>query len=91
MRFSVLRRRPVSTKAIARRSIRVTCALLRIVGAILIGRATRMAPHLRDRVVSILNAKFASQVALEALEVRVFPKPSVSGEDVVLCYNGLPG
>ena len=91
MRFSVLRRRPLSTEAITRRSICVTCALLLIVGAILIGRATRITPHLRDRVVSILNARVASQVEVEALEVSVFPRPSVSGEDVVLRYNGLPG
>ena len=47
-----------------------------------------MTPYVRDQVVSALNAKFDSQVELDSLQVDVFPKPTVSGEGVVLRYNG---
>jgi hypothetical protein len=66
----------------------VAVILLLVVGALFIEQATRMTPHVRDQVVSSLNTRFASQVELDALQVGVFPKPTVAGEGVALRYNG---
>ncbi len=76
------------TRARARRGLWVTITLVLIVGALLIERATRMTPYVRDQAVAALNAKFASQVELGSLQVSVFPRPAVIGEGVVLRYNG---
>ena len=72
----------------ARRGVWVTVTLVLIVAALLIERATRMTPYVRDQAVAALNAKFASQVELGVLQVSVFPRPAVIGEAVVLRYNG---
>ena len=75
-------------KARARRGMWVAVTLLLIAGAVLMERATRMTPYVRDQAVAALNAKFASQVELGSLQVSVFPRPEVVGEGVVLRYNG---
>jgi len=72
----------------ARRGVWVTVTLLLIAGAVLMERATRMTPYVRDQAVAALNAKFASQVELGSLQVSVFPRPEVIGEGVLLRYNG---
>lgn len=75
-------------KGRARCGVWVTVTLVLIAGAVLMERATRMTPYVRDQAVAALNARFASQVELGSLQVSVFPRPAVIGEGVVLRYNG---
>jgi hypothetical protein len=62
--------------------------LVAIVGAVLLSVATGLSPIIRDRVVSALNARFASQVDVESLQVGVFPRPELSGSGVVVRWDG---
>ncbi len=71
-----------------RRGLWVTAILLLIVGAVLFERVTRVTPYVRDQVVSALNARFASQVELNSLQVNVFPRPEVLGQGLILRHNG---
>ena len=59
-----------------------------IVGAILVSLATRMTPHVRDRAIAALNERFRSEVALDSLQISVFPRPEVSGGGLILRHNG---
>jgi len=51
-------------------------------------RLTRATTYVRDQVTSALNARFASQVDLAALQVSVFPRPEILGEGLTLRHNG---
>ena len=71
-----------------RRTLLIAGLLLAIAAVVALSVATRLTPHLRNRVVSALNARFESEVALESLQVGVFPTPEVSGGGLVLRHNG---
>lgn len=43
---------------------------------------------IRDRVVAALNARFATQVELESLQVAVFPRPELSGSGLAVRWEG---
>jgi hypothetical protein len=70
------------------RGLLVTFAILAIVGAVLMSVATGLSPLIRDRVVAALNARFASEVALESLQVSVFPRPELSGSGLSVRWEG---
>ena len=63
----------------------VTAAIL---VALLLSRASRATPHVRDQVVAAMNERFESEVALEALQVSVFPRPEVTGRGLSVRWNG---
>ena len=71
-----------------RRTLLIAFALVLIVGAVLLSLATRITPHVRDRVVAALNTRFRSDVDLELLQLSVFPRPEISGEGLTLRHNG---
>ena len=71
-----------------RRTLLIAFALVLIVGAVLLSLATRITPHVRDRVVAALNTRFQSDVDLELLQLSVFPRPEISGEGLTLRHNG---
>jgi uncharacterized protein involved in outer membrane biogenesis len=77
-----IRRRPI------RSSLLIAGLLLAIVGVVALSLATRATPYLRDRIVSALNGRFDSEVAVESLQVAVFPRPEVSGTGLVLRHHG---
>jgi len=56
--------------------------------AVLASQPSRMTPFVRDRVVEALNTRFASQVALESLEVSALPRPAIGGSGLALRHNG---
>jgi hypothetical protein len=71
-----------------RTALLVTGTLLAMCGVVAVSLATRGTPYLRERVVAALNGRFQSQVAVEALQVGIFPRPEVSGSGLVLRHNG---
>jgi hypothetical protein len=71
-----------------RRSILIAFTLLLIAGAILVSTATRMTPYVRDRAIAALNERFRSEVALDSLQVSMFPRPEVSGGGLTVRHNG---
>lgn len=71
-----------------RRLILVACVLLLVVAAVFLSWVSRATPHVRDRVVAALNENFDSQVALDQLQVSVFPRPEVSGSGLTLRHKG---
>src|SRR5688500_4089634 len=66
----------------------VTAAILAVVAAVILSRASGATPFVRDRVVEALNARFDSRVALESLQVSLFPRPEIAGSGLVLRHNG---
>jgi hypothetical protein len=50
--------------------------------------ASRSTPYVRQRILDALNARFASQVDVDVLNVDVYPQPEVSGKGLRLRYNG---
>jgi hypothetical protein len=70
------------------RGLLVAFAILLIVGVVLLSVVTRLSPLIRDRVVSALNARFASQVDVESLQVAVFPRPELSGSGLSVRWDG---
>lgn len=74
---------------LSRRGILWTAGiLLLIAGAVLVELVAGLMPYVRDRVVSALNARFASQVELASLHVSAFPTPAIAGKGLVLRYKG---
>ena len=71
-----------------RTALLVAGTLLAICGVVVLSLVTRGTPYLRDRVVAALNGRFQSQVAVETLQVSIFPRPEVSGAGLVLRHNG---
>src|SRR5688572_16415364 len=67
-----------------RRTLFVAFALTAVLAAILLSTATRATPHVRDQVVAAFNERFDGEVALEVLQVRVFPRPEVAGAGLVV-------
>jgi hypothetical protein len=64
--------------------------LLLIAAAVLLlpSWASRSTPYVRQRILDALNARFASQVDVDVLNVDVYPQPEVSGKGLRLRYNG---
>jgi len=71
-----------------RRALLVPATLLVIVGAVLLSTAMRLTPHVRDIVVTALNDRFDSKVALESLQVVAFPRPEVVGSGLAVRHRG---
>jgi uncharacterized protein involved in outer membrane biogenesis len=76
-----------------RKRILVLVALIAIVAvAIVIGVALSMVPirsdALKDKVIALLSDQLESEVTIESLEGRVFPRVSVSGRGVVIRHKG---
>jgi hypothetical protein len=71
-----------------RRILLVSCALLLVGSALLVRWAIRATPTVRDAVVDALNARFASQVDLQDLQVSLYPAPRVGGRGLLLRHNG---
>lgn len=71
------------------RRILIALLVLVLVGSALLLRwAVNATPMVRDGVVDALNARFASQVDLQSLQVAFLPAPRVSGEGLRLRHNG---
>jgi hypothetical protein len=66
----------------------VATVFVLIVVAFLFSYVTDSTSYVRDRVVSALNARFASQVELASLEVSLFPRPQMVGRGLVLRQGG---
>lgn len=64
--------------------------LLLIAAAVLLlpSWASRSTPYVRQRILDALNARFASQVDVDVLNIDVYPQPQVSGRGLRLRYNG---
>ncbi len=75
-----------------RTRILVLVALMAIVAAIIIGVALSTIPirsdTLKDKVIALLSDQLESEVTIESLEGRVFPRVSVSGRGVVIRHKG---
>jgi hypothetical protein len=71
-----------------RRILWLAVALLAILVAITVELATGTTPYVRDHVVSVLNARFGSEVGLDGLQVRLFPAATVTGQGLVLRHGG---
>jgi hypothetical protein len=71
-----------------RRLLLVTGTLVLILGAILLSIATRIAPHVREGATAALEERFSSDVALESLQISIFPRPAVLGTGLVLRHKG---
>ena len=82
----------VYKKLTRRTRIWVLLALIAGVAAIIIGMAMSMVPIrsdvLKARVVALLSDELESEVTIESLEGRVFPRVSVSGRGVVIRHKG---
>ncbi len=73
------------------RRVLIAVLVLIVIGAgLLIAWATRATPIVRDRVVAGLNERFDSEVAMDSLQVSVFPRPTVWGTGVSLQYDERP-
>jgi hypothetical protein len=77
-----------STLTPTRRVLWVAAVLVFITAAILLELVTGRTSYVRDRVVSVLNARFAGDVELTSFQVSVFPRPAIVGQGLVLRHNG---
>lgn len=66
----------------------VALILAGIVIALAASRLSRLTPHVRDATVSALEDRFHSDVALDSLQVSVFPRPEVNGSGLDVRFNG---
>jgi hypothetical protein len=71
-----------------RRTLLVAVALVAIAGAVLLSLASRATPHVRDEIVTALNERLQSQVALDVFQVGVFPRPEVTGSGLAVRWEG---
>ena len=75
-----------------RTKIWLLIAAIAIAAAIVAGVAISMIPIrsdvLRERVVALLSDQLESEVSIESLEGRIFPRVSVSGRGVVIRHKG---
>ena len=70
------------------RRLILSASVLLLVGiAVFLSWASRATPQVRDRIVAALNERFESQVALDTLQVGIFPRPEVSGSGLTLRHN----
>jgi len=71
-----------------RTTLLVAGLLLAIGGVVALSVASRLTPHLRERVVAAINTRFQSKVEVASLQVAVFPRPEIQGTGLVLRHNG---
>ena len=75
-----------------RTRILVLVALIAIVAAVIIGMGLSTIPirsdTLKAKVIALLSDQLESEVTIESLEGRVFPRVSVSGRGVVIRHKG---
>ncbi len=72
----------------SRRTLLVAVVLLGIVSVVLLSRASRATPHVRDRVVAALNERFESDVAIDTFQAGVFPRPEINGSGLAVRWQG---
>ncbi|HXG54197.1 MAG TPA: AsmA-like C-terminal region-containing protein [Vicinamibacterales bacterium] len=58
---------------------------------VLLSRASRATPHVRDEVVTALSERFQGDVTIDELQVGVFPRPEVNGASVTVAIGGAAG
>lgn len=63
-------------------------AILLISGVVLLSQASRLTPHVRNRVVAALEDRFDSTVQLDEFQVSMFPRPEVWGRGLSVYYKG---
>lgn len=82
----------VYKKMTRRTRIWVLIALIAGVAAIIVGVALSMIPIrsdvLKERVVALLSDELESEVSIDSLEGRVFPRVAVSGRGVTIRHKG---
>ena len=67
----------------------VIATIVLVVAVVVIVRfAIGATPYVRDRVVAAMNERFDSHVELSALDVKVFPRPAITGRGLVLRRDG---
>jgi hypothetical protein len=71
----------------SRRTLFVAFLLLGMVGAVVLSRASRATPHVRDEVVTALNDWFEREIALDRFQVSVFPRPEVNGSGLTVNWE----
>ena len=71
-----------------RRKLLLASAFLAIALAALTAWVASSAPRLRDRVVDAINARFESQLSIDALDPSIFPKPHAAGRTLTLRHKG---
>ena len=83
---------PVYKNMTRRTRILLFFALIGVVAAIVIGVGLSMIPirsdTLKAKVIALLSDQLESEVTIEALEGRVFPRVSVRGRGVVIRHKG---
>lgn len=72
----------------SRRTLLVACVIVAIVGVVILSRASRATPHVRDQVLAALNERFQSEVAFDRFQVSVFPRPAISGSGLTVQWQG---
>jgi uncharacterized protein involved in outer membrane biogenesis len=68
----------------SRRTLLVTALLLAITLVVLLSRASRATPHVRDHVIATMKERFHGNVELDAFQVGVFPRPEINGSGLVV-------
>ncbi|HXW05125.1 MAG TPA: AsmA-like C-terminal region-containing protein [Vicinamibacterales bacterium] len=71
-----------------RRRLVIATALLLASAAILLSLATRLTPFARDRVLEALGSRFDARIELRTFQLSVFPRPTISGEGLVIRHRG---
>jgi hypothetical protein len=72
----------------SRRTLLVACVIVVIVAVVILSRASRATPHVRDQVLAALNERFESEVAFDRFQVGVFPRPAISGSGLTVRWQG---
>ncbi len=71
-----------------RRWLIVSGALLVALSGTLVWMATRLEPRMRAEVEQVLSRRLDSTVTLDALDLRLWPSPAVSGGGLAIRYQG---
>lgn len=71
-----------------RQALLVPVALGVIAVVVLLSRASRATPHVRDEVVTALSERFHGDVTIDELQVGVFPRPEINGAGVTVRWEG---
>ena len=66
----------------------VGAATLAVVAAVGLVLSTRLRPYLRDRFIEVLREHYASDVALESLDISLFPDIELAGTGLTLRHRG---
>ena len=71
-----------------RQALLLPVALGVIAVVVLLSRASRATPHVRDEVVTALSERFHGDVTIDELQVGVFPRPEINGAGVTVRWEG---